>query len=128
MSGAEALAAVGLASNVVQFVEFTARLCVRIQEYASATSGLPKELAQQAAQLAELLILLKELSQQSDGAILDVGITGQCQTQAEELSNLLDSLRAGAGKGRWGTAKTAFKSLKRIQQIDKVGEGAPCPY
>ena len=122
MSGAEVLAAVGLASNILQFVEFTTHLCQRVQEYSSATSGLPKELAQQAAQLAELLHLLEELSHQPEALQVGNGVLEQCQSQAHELAGILEDLQGGAGKSRWGNAKVAFKSLKRTQQIDKVGK------
>lgn len=121
MSGTEALVAFGLASNVLQFVDFTSKLCARIKEYISSVSGLPKELFQQAEQLSELLTLLKGLSQQPNGLTLGKGVPGQCQIQAQELSDLLDSLQVGGGKSRWKTTKVAFKSLRRTQQIDKVG-------
>ncbi|KAL9600032.1 MAG: hypothetical protein Q9179_003359 [Wetmoreana sp. 5 TL-2023] len=120
MSGAEALAAVGLASNIIQFVDFTTELCVRISDYTTASSGLPKELAQRATQLGELLNTLKELSQLSDEQVSAKGIIAQCEIQAQELAGLFESLRADAGKGRWSTAKAAFKSMRRTQQIDKV--------
>ena len=123
MSGVEGLVAVGFASNVLQFVELTTKLCVRIQEYSSAASGLPKELAKKAAQLSELLGLLKQLSQQSEGQTLGGGVLGQCQAQGQELSDLLESLQGGAGKSRWGTAKVAYRSLRRTQQVDKVRNG-----
>lgn len=121
MSGAEALAAVGLASNILQFVEFTTELCVRIQEYSSSATGLPKELAQQAAQLRELLLLLKELSQQSNGQVLGDGLLVQCQAQAQELSDLLESLQGRVGKGRLANARVAVRSFSRKPQVDKVG-------
>ncbi|KAL8870461.1 MAG: hypothetical protein Q9174_003506 [Haloplaca sp. 1 TL-2023] len=120
MSGAEALAAVGLASNVLQFVEFTTLLCERIHDYSSATSGLPKELAQQASQLNTLLTIFRDLAQRPDGQRFADDIIKQCHAQAQELSDVFENLRVGAAKGRWGTAKTAFKSLKRTQQIEKL--------
>jgi len=122
MSGAEALAAVGLASNVLQFVDFTFKLCAQIKEYASSASGLPKELSQQAVQLSALLNLLKGLSQQSDGPKLGTGVLEECQSQAQKLSDLLESLRGGGDKSRWRTARVALRSLKREEQIGKVSD------
>jgi len=121
MSGVEALAAVGLASNVFQFVDFTSKLGAQLKEYASSASGLPKELSQQAVQLSALSDLLKGLSQQPNGPKLWKVVLGQCQIQAQELSDLLESLQGGRGQSRWRTVKVAVKSLKRTQQIDKVG-------
>jgi len=120
MSGAEPLAAMGLASNVLQFVDFTSKLCAQIKEYASSVSGLPKELSQQAVQLSALLDLLKELSQQPNGPEPGKVVLGRCQIQAQELSDLLESLQGGRGQSRWKTVKVAVKSLKRTQQIDRV--------
>jgi len=120
MSGAEVLAAVGLASNVLQFIDFTTKLCAQIKDYASSASGLPKELSQQALQLSALLVLLKGLPQQPNGPKLEKDVLGQCQIQAQELSDLLESLQGGRGQSRWRTAVVAFKSLKREEQIGKV--------
>ncbi|KAL6712732.1 hypothetical protein ACLMJK_009670 [Lecanora helva] len=120
MSGAEALVAIGLASNILQFVEFTTKLCARIQEYSSAASGLPRELSRQAEQLSALLSLLKELSQQPEGQKLEAGILQQCQFQAEEIAAILNSLQRGTGNSRWENAKVALRSLKRTQQIDQL--------
>ncbi|KAL8660063.1 MAG: hypothetical protein Q9202_006829 [Teloschistes flavicans] len=125
MSGAEALAAVGLASNLLQFIDFTAQLCVRIQEYSSAISGLPKDLAHQAAHLSHLLTLLRELQGQSNGQQPQDGILDQCQAQAQELADVFESLRTDSGQNRWKHARAAFKSMKRTEQVDKVGNWGP---
>ena len=122
MSGAEALAAVGLASNILQFVDFTSQLCGRIHEITTTASGLPRELDQQAAQLSQLLGLLKELALYSQGQTLGDGILKQCQAQAQELAVLLKSFEGGANKGRWKNTKVAFKSLRHTQGIEKVGK------
>lgn len=122
MSGAEALVAVGLASNILQFVDFTSQLCGRIHEITTTASGLPKELDQQATQLSQLLDLLKELAQHSKGQTFGDDILKQCQAQAQELALVLKSFEGGAGKSRWKNAKVALKSLSHSQEINKVGE------
>jgi len=121
MSGAEVLAALGLASNVLQFVDYTSKLCAQITEYASSASGLPKELSQLAVQLSALLALLKRLSQQPNGPKFEKDLLEQCQIRAQKLSALLESLQGGRGQSHWRTAVVAFKSLKREEQIGKVG-------
>ncbi|KAL8824863.1 MAG: hypothetical protein Q9191_004767 [Dirinaria sp. TL-2023a] len=120
MSGAEALAVVGLASNILQFIDFTSQLCERIHEITTTASGLPRELDQQAAQLSQLLGLLKELAQHSKGQTLGDDILKQCQFQAQELAVLLKSFEGGAHKGRWKNAKVALKSLRHTQEIEKL--------
>ncbi|KAL9579363.1 MAG: hypothetical protein Q9212_005152 [Teloschistes hypoglaucus] len=120
MSGAEALAAVGLASNILQFIDFTTQLCVRIQEYSSAASGLPKALAQQAAHLSHLLGLFRELQEQSGEQQHQDGILEPCRVQAQELADIFESLRTDSSQSRWKHAKAAFKSMKRTEKIDKL--------
>ena len=88
MSGAEAIVAFGIASNVIQFIEFTAKLCSRIREYASG-STLPKKLALQADRLSDLLGILESLNKSSSEAVLNGQTLARCQTQAQELSEFL---------------------------------------
>lgn len=61
MSGAEAIVAFGIATNVIQFIDFTARRCGRIREYASGY-GLPKKIAAQADRLSDILEILESLN------------------------------------------------------------------
>ncbi|KAL8776668.1 MAG: hypothetical protein Q9194_003013 [Teloschistes cf. exilis] len=120
MSGAEALAAAGLASNILHFIDFTTQLCLRIQEYSSAASGLPKALAQQAAHLSHLLSLFKELQEQSGDQQDQDAILESCRAQALELADIFESFRTDSSQSRWKHAKAAFKSMRRTEQIDKL--------
>lgn len=120
MSGAEAIVAFGIATNVIQFVEFTAKLCSRIREYASG-SGLPKKLATQADRLADLLQILKSLDNSSNQGVLGDQTLARCQIQAQELSDFLDDLKSHGQRQSWAkNAKRAFKSLNRSDQIEEL--------
>lgn len=63
---------------------------------------------------------MRGLTQQAERQNLREGIFDQCQSQAQELSDLLDSLNVGKDKGRLSVAKAAFKSLRRAERIEKV--------
>lgn len=121
MSGAEALLALGVAANILQFVDFTGELCTRIREY-SKGPGIPKKLARQADQLDHLLAILKPLCESSDKDSLERQIVAACQSQAEELYYLLESLQ-GSKKGQdrwWKNAKKALKSLSRAEKLKEL--------
>ena len=120
MSGLEGSVAVGLASNIVQFVDFTARLSVRIREIYTSSSGLPKELEKQALQLSSLSGALKELAQQSEGRPLANGVWEQCHSEAKKLELLLKRFELGSDRGRLKTVKLAFHSLRQNKGIEKV--------
>lgn len=125
MSGAEAsLVAIGLASNILQFIDFTSKICSRIKEISSTSSGLPRELDKQASQLSLVLGLLRE-AEQCKG--LDVGkdVLASCQSQAKELDALLKSFEGGSSNGRLNNAKLAFRSLRQKEDIAKVGKRHP---
>lgn len=122
MSGAEALVAAGLASNVLQFIDFTTKLCITIKDISRTSSGLPKELDRQASQLSHLLGLLKELAEQRKTPILENDVLGYCKEQAQELALLLKSFEGGSSNGRLKNAKLAYRSLRQKEDIAKVGE------
>ena len=129
MSGAEALIALGIASNFVQLIQFTASLCSRIKEYAAGV-GLPKKLAAQADRLSDLLAVLHSLATSLGHDPLGNSILTQCLAQARLLSDLLDGLE-GPSQGHLKNARRALKSLhlknarralKSLNQSDQIEE------
>ena len=120
MSGAEAIVAFGIATNVIQFIDFTTKLCGRIREYASG-SNLPKKLAAQADRLSDLVDILESLNKASNEGILSGQTLARCQTQAQELSDYLDDLKGDGQSKNWAkNARRAFKSLNRADQIEEL--------
>lgn len=121
MSGAEALLVVGLAANVLQFLDFTAELCGRIRDY-STGPGLPRKLAAQADRLSDLLVLLRSLSANSINGTLEKSVVARCQAQAEDLVLLLNSLK-GSQEGQdrwWSNARKALRSLSRSEKVEEL--------
>ena len=117
MSGTEVLLALGIASNFVQLMQFTASLCSRIKEYAAGLE-LPKKLAAQADRLSELLAVLKSLATSLGHDPLGDLLLKRCLAQAHTLSDLLDGLKAQS-HGPLGNARKAFKSINRSDQIEE---------
>ena len=120
MSGAEAIVAFGIATNIIQFIDFTTKLCGRIREYASG-SNLPKKLAAQADRLSDLVDILKSLNRAPYEGVLNGQTLARCQTQAQELSDYLDDLKGDGQRRSWAkNARRAFKSLNRADQIEEL--------
>ena len=117
MLGVDALAVVGLASNVIQFFEFTAQLCVRIKQIGTSASGLPKELEKQADQLS---YLLEELTQLPEGPALNHKLWQQCHSDAQELDMLLKRFEGGSKRGLLKNTKLAYHSIRQKPEIEKV--------
>ena len=89
MSGAEAIVALGIAGNVVQFIDFRTKLCSRVREY-SAAAGAPTKLRNDVNCISDLLETLKDLSETQKEA-LEQRMISRCISKVQELSALLDT-------------------------------------
>jgi hypothetical protein len=135
MSGAEGLVAIGLAGNVLQFIDFGTKLCARIREYSSAAAGAPKKIESLARRLS---LVLRTLEGLSESELMTVGLEQttmqSCIAQAKELNFLLDKFKIdppaaanGGGGLKWvdrrigGIEKTwkAFNSLRGEKKVEE---------
>jgi hypothetical protein len=122
----EALAVVGLASNVLQFIEFGTRLYGRIKEITSSASGVPTKLQTLGDHLGQVLKTLEELNEAGHASLehelktIESGLR-----QANKLDTLLDSYRSKAKQGcirkrlRVDKVWTAFKSIQEERKIEE---------
>jgi hypothetical protein len=135
MSGAEALVAVGLAGNVLQFIDFGTKLCARIREYSSAAGGAPKKIESLAARLSLVLRTLKGLSESGLMTVdLEQTTMQACIARAKELNSILDTFKivspavSNDGGGlkrvdrRIGGIEKAWKAFNSLRGEKKVEE------
>jgi hypothetical protein len=123
----EALAAVGFANSIIQFIDFGTRLCARIREYSSAANGIPKKLLDLGERLSYVLDTIKSLAEGGLTKLEHEEKTLQaCLKQAKEIDTLLDSFKpptlAGVclNKLNLDKAWAAFKSLRGESKIDAM--------
>ena len=146
----EGLAALGFASNVVQFVEFGCRIFSQSKELYRSSSGLLDEaaelenIAQSLSRLSNNLIVeRKPLSKDSDielgdgmeripptqptnalgidsGEIDLVLIATDCKRVANELSEALNQLRVKSPRKRWDCFRVALKRIWKPERIDDM--------
>src|SRR5215471_10223620 len=118
MSGAE-LVAVGVAANVVQFIDFGMKLCNCISEYRAGRT--PEKLLAQASRLSHLLEILKGLSE-AQRLGLDQRVISVCVRQVEDLLVLLDSLTSEhrSRSSKWTVPVKAFRSLHSEKKISEI--------
>lgn len=110
-----ALVALGIASNVVQFVDFASKLVSRISEYSTAAGGVPKKLQELQARLGLVDETLNSLTTDS---LVSVGQEEQtislCVNQVQDLSMLLEKVEL-----RWRTSSSASISWAG-RQLDRM--------
>ena len=125
----ETVAAIGLASSVITFVEFTTRVASKGKEYYASTDGILKE-------HKDLLLLLQSFERLSDGMVTSFhGIPPQerlvreqkalvaaacnCQRIAVEFKEALATLVAGYPDRKWDCLRHALKTVWSKQSLDR---------
>jgi hypothetical protein len=124
---AEAIAAFGLAANVIQFIEFGSKLTSSFwQLYKSSRDGVEEvsfapHLQTMTSDLQSIVdgLVDPESGDRSDDESGLCKLAKGCQVQAVELQNLLSSLCvAGSGKyGKREALKAAFKAVWKENEI-----------
>ncbi|KAL4925800.1 uncharacterized protein BDV17DRAFT_166834 [Aspergillus undulatus] len=118
------LSAIGLASNILQFVEFGTNLCGSFHEIASSATGLTEE-------NAHLNVAVEELKNATDGLITDlkgntkheaelVKLAGQCRDLSAELTEMLSKLKVKKEDRLWSTVRAAWKSTLKEKKISSI--------
>ncbi|KAL4786839.1 hypothetical protein BJX76DRAFT_365056 [Aspergillus varians] len=120
------LSAIGLASNILEFVEFGVQLCKGIHEVANSVTGLTAENEHINVSATDLKKLADELSTDLKGNSKQeaelVKLSGHCRDLSAELMNILSKLKAKKGDRLWSNVRAAWKSTvkgKKIVLIEK---------
>lgn len=119
------LSAVGLAGNIVQFVQFSCSLV-------STTTDIYRSESGQLQSNVELDIIAKDISQLC--VSIRQGVTGQknvqlsqlaaaCQPVADDLVALISKIKRKDGRGgRWESFRQALRSVLESEDIKKLSD------
>lgn len=122
MSGAEALALVGLAGNVVQFVSSAQQgLSYARELYHNGSLAENSEMEKITRYSLETFSILKENVNPSSGLTTrkeDQEIFQECENVSRELLNLLNDLKPDNRKSQWREA--ASKSVRTMRARSKI--------
>lgn len=121
-----AVGAIGLASNILNFLEVALALFLKAREIHRSTSGLTTEYEDIMADAERLKILAKHIRDRRPrhGASLIESnldeIVAACETRATMLIEMIKALRSGGqGQGRcWNTFAMALWGRLRKRDID----------
>ncbi|KAL4885296.1 hypothetical protein BJY04DRAFT_214631 [Aspergillus karnatakaensis] len=115
------LSAIGLASNILQFIEFGTNVCNGIHEIASSSTGLTDS-------NTHLSVVVDDLKRAADGLLTDlkgnnkhevelIKLAGECKDLSAELVAIFLKLKAKKGDRLWSTVRTAWKSTLREKKV-----------
>lgn len=123
----EALAAVGLAGNIVQFIDFTCKLFAGANSIYHSHTGASKG-AQDLETITESLLdlstrLEKSLEKQRGGLIalqnLKVLANG-CHDTAKELVTVLQGIRAKSAGSKWHSFRASLAGLMKESEVNNL--------
>jgi hypothetical protein len=124
---AEALAVVGIGSNVLQLIEFGGRLCLRIKELSSSVAGCPGKLKELEQRLRYVVATLKGLNDEGREVLEHEQKTLESSLlHAEKLDSLLRSLRVDAitdgSSPKSFHPKTVYAAFRSVREEKKIEE------
>lgn len=122
------LSAIGLASAVVQFIDFGLKVAKRLDEFNSKNPGdVPKSLQAISTQLPLLLHALERIKSDSQIKNLDFdtkcilrGMVSGCMAQIVEVENMINEISRSPGDSLKVKIKKVFTSLKYDEKIWEV--------
>ena len=126
MSGAEALAVVGIIANILQLVDFSSKAISRVKEYGEDAQDIPKTFRDIQTGLPLIVHTLGEIQTRvSHGQVSEEsckalkGVLGDCKAKLAELKIIFEKVlpQDGASKG-----KRVWKGLVSLRQDKKVEE------
>ncbi|KAK2809166.1 hypothetical protein FQN50_004001 [Emmonsiellopsis sp. PD_5] len=114
--------ALGLAANVIQFVDFAWKLLTETREIGKSIDGYSEENRSLATIISDITL--------SDAAIATITtddpglqqIIRQCQTLSTKLMDVLEKLRVDQSQSGWSNFKTALKGVWNKREIESVFE------
>lgn len=123
----ESLAALGIAANIIQFVEFGCKLFSKSRALYKASDKRVEEsveleiISKTLKRLSNELIAIPSstMSQSQDEAHL-LPLVKRCQAIADELLVALDELQVNGGQGKWQCFRSALKRIWKSNEIDDM--------
>ena len=124
---AEALAFVGLASAIIQFVDFSTRVVSRLRVFHTDVVDSPKVFQDIANRLPLMLELVKRIRTQKNAGQLDnasqdvmLPVIQSCLSQVKLLDDLLGKVLPQAQDSSWLRGRKAISSIIRESEIEKI--------
>ena len=123
----ESLAALSVAANIIQFVEFGFKLFFKSRALYKASD----ERVEESVELEIISKALKRLSNdllatpsstmpQSQAEADLLPLAKRCQAIADELLVALNKLQVNGGKGKWQCFRSALKRIWKSHEIDNM--------
>ena len=129
MSGAEALAVVGIVANILQLVDFSSKAISRVKEYGHDAQDVPKTFRDIQSGLPLILHTLGEIQTRvSDGQVPEKsckalkGVLGECEVKLTELKIIFERVLPQDGASRGERVWKAVMSLWQDKKVEEISQ------
>jgi N-terminal domain on NACHT_NTPase and P-loop NTPases len=126
---AEAIAAVGLVSSIVQLVDFSAKVVTRLNSFASSISELPTTYRTVKLELPLVVDSLRRIREHAESGTLPQesvdaveGIVEECSRQVQLLQDILNKALPAADDSSWRRRKKALLSLSKDKELEQISK------
>ncbi|KAJ5616419.1 hypothetical protein N7537_001533 [Penicillium hordei] len=129
----EALAVVGLVSNIICFVQTGSKLVKRIQDYNSNIAELPSAFKGVSLRLPLLIEIIDRTKAQAESGKFTVStqdalqaVVEDCNRQIESLDNIFTKILPDTSDTSWKRKRKALSSVakeSKIEQISRILQG-----
>ena len=127
MSGAEALAVIGIIANSIALAEFTGKILQRVKEYGEKANELPQSFQDVSVILPLVGKTLERCREKADSGSLDDAswaalrpIFERCESKMAELENIFTAVLARAGASRVERGWKTLQSLRRDEAVKRI--------
>jgi hypothetical protein len=124
---AEALAVVGFASAIVQFVDFSTKIIQRLDEFQSRVGEVPQAFRDLKIQLPLLQDTLKRAKAEAEAELIDadtrravLDVVEGCQLQVKRLDDILNKTLPTPADSRWRRGMKAFSSVRQERDVREI--------
>ena len=112
---AEAIAAISLVANIVQFISFGSKVAKRLNEFQASVNDIPKVFRDIRIELPLLLDTLQKTEEQAESGKITVAtqkallpVVDGCCRQVELLDDILNKILIHSEDSSWQRSRKAF--------------------
>ena len=127
MSGAEALAVVGIVANIIQLIDFSGKVISRIKEYEGDGQRIPSSFQDVQARLPLISCALDEIHRQVLGGQISEEnckslkvVLEHCKTRLAELRKIFDEVLCQGGASKGERIWKGMQSLRKEKKVEQI--------
>lgn len=126
---AEALAVIGLVSNIISFVDFGQKIVKRLKDFQSQANEVPKSFREIMTELPLLLNTLNATKEQAEADLLDVEtqktlfpVVDGCRSEVRELEDILRKVLPASTDHTWEVRRKAIVSIHQEKKVRAISD------